>query len=307
MEPRFGARGGPKHSRSWVSGPRHRWTVRALAACGLAFGTAAFGLAPTASAQLAGLGLAITPGFQNPVTVGQQDQSALVQLVNDSFGLLAAIESVNVTNIRMNPGCAVSSVIGGAATPSPCGTPEPRADSSQPILDLDQSSVAGTTCTGGPFMISGPDAQGDYAFTPTGGPVTLAPVGQPGSSCRIRFTFDVVQAPSDGATFQVTALLATSLTFPGGVPQTGVSLTAVNAAPTTTTTIGRTTTTTAAAGVSSATTVPPGVAPVLGAPPTLARTGARELLVPGAALLALGLLGLTLVAVAHRRRTWFAG
>ena len=49
-------------------------------------------------------------------------------------------------------------------------------------------------------------------------------MGQPGSSCIITFNFDVIQRPIDGSTFQTVALVATSPTFPGGAPQTGVSI-----------------------------------------------------------------------------------
>ncbi|HVL27834.1 MAG TPA: hypothetical protein VM390_06775, partial [Acidimicrobiales bacterium] len=55
------------------------------------------------SAQVAGLGISVTPAFTNPVTVGQQDRPALVQFVNNSFGAQAAVESVTLTNIRINP------------------------------------------------------------------------------------------------------------------------------------------------------------------------------------------------------------
>ena|GEM_PF-1475788 len=180
------------------------------------------------SAQVAGLGISVTPAFTNPVTVGQQDRPALVQFVNNSFGAQAAVESVTLTNIRINPSCATSAVDPNA--PSPCPTPEPRPNPALPIFALDATSTAGTTCPGGPFTITGPDAEGDYTFTPTGGPVILGPVGSPTASCVINFTFDVIQRPNDGATFQSAAVLATSPTFPGGVPQTGVSTVVVNQA-----------------------------------------------------------------------------
>ena len=253
----------------------------------LALVAAAYGLVPAASAQLSGIGLAITPAFQSPVTVGQRTQPALVQLVNQSVGQAAA-DTVTVTNVRINPACAVSAVQGAPGVPSPCMALEPRPDPALPIFELSDVSTPGTTCPGAPFVISGPDAEGDYAFTPTAGPLTLAPIGQPGASCRIQFTFDVIQAPTDGLTFQAAALLATSPSFTGGVPQTGASSVVINQPPTTTTTTVPVTTTTVPVAVLPAvvTAVRPRVQP------TLASTGARAMVVPGLGLLLLGLLGL---------------
>ncbi|MDQ4090629.1 MAG: hypothetical protein M3163_10060 [Actinomycetota bacterium] len=71
-------------------------------------------------------------------------------------------------------------------------------------------TAAGTTCPGGPFTISGPDRDGDYSVTPNSGPATLAPVGLPGPSCIIRFTFDTVQRPTDGSTAVVAVARASS-------------------------------------------------------------------------------------------------
>jgi hypothetical protein len=188
-------------------------------------------LVPTpASAQVAGLGVAVTPAFDSPATVGEQDQPALIQFTNNSFGPQAAIEPVTLSSLRINTSCASSTVAGTGA--SPCLTPEARPNPALPVLKLDALNTAGTTCGGGPFLVSGPDAEGDYAITPTGGPLVLAPVGNPSSSCVITFTFDVVQRPTDGAVFQVVGLVATSPTFPGGAPQTGATLVTVNQAAT---------------------------------------------------------------------------
>lgn len=264
---------------------RHGGTARALAGS-LALVAAALGLAPAATGQLSGLGLAITPAFQSPVAVGQQNQPAVLQLVNESVGPQAVVDTVTVTNVRLHPACAGSAVLGGPGAPSPCGVLEPRPDPNLPILDLDDVSTAGTSCPGAPFAISGPDAEGDYAFTPTAGPLTLAPLGRRGESCLIHFTFDVVQAPTDGLTFQAAALLATSPSFTGGVPQTGASSVAVAQPPTTTTVPATTTTVPVAVLPAVVTTVPARVRA------TLASTGARAMVVPGLGLLLLGLVGL---------------
>lgn len=276
--------------------------LRGLAVVVLVITPIAFVLTPGASGQGIGIGVAITPAFQDPVTVGQQDQPALIQVVNDSLGAVAGIDWVTLTSIRLNPACATSAVVGGSSAASPCSTPEPRPDASQPILRLDSPSVAGTTCPGGPFAISGPDAEGDYAFIPTSGPVRLAPVGQPGASCLIRFTFDVIQAPNDGMTYQSASLAATSPTFPGQVPQTGVSDVRVTVPPTTSTTTPVTGTT--VAPTSTTTTVRVAVLPAVATtiPPRggLAATGARDVLVPGLALMAVGALGLLAVRSSGR-------
>lgn len=265
--------------------------VRGLAVAVLVIAPVAFAQTPGASGQGIGIGVAVTPAFQSPVVVGQQGQPALLQIVNDSLGATAAIESVTLTNIRLNPACATSAVVGGAGVPSPCSAPEPRWVPTQPVLSLGPSSTAGTTCPGAPFAISGPDAEGDYAFTPTGGPVTLAPVGQPGASCLIHFTFDVIQGVYDGQTFQAASLVASSPTFPGNVPQTGVSGVTINVPPTTTTPP-----TTTAPATTTTTAVPVSVLPqvVTTSPPRggLAATGGDDLLAPGMGLLLLGFLGL---------------
>src|SRR5206468_3574559 len=122
----------------------------------------------------------------------------------------------------LNPSCQDS---GGnqpqGSGPSPCaaGTSEPRPNPALPVLALNPASTVGTTCPGGPFVISGPDAEGDYVFTPTTGPVTLAGVGQPGSSCVIAFTFNVIQRPNDGDTGVFARALFTSPTL-GAAEQT---------------------------------------------------------------------------------------
>ncbi|HEX3623159.1 MAG TPA: hypothetical protein VHT97_12665 [Acidimicrobiales bacterium] len=192
----------------------------------------ALSLAPgLAGAQaVGGIGTAITPAFTSPVVVGAQNQPALVQFVNASFGT-AAGDTVTLSNIRLNPSCATSTVDTNPADPSPCPTPEPRPIPGSPIITLSPSStVANTTCPGGPFAITGPDAEGDYTITPTTGPITLGPVGSPTATCSIGFTFNVVQRPTDGSTFQVASLVATSPTFPGGLPQSGASAVVVNQA-----------------------------------------------------------------------------
>ncbi|HEX2046982.1 MAG TPA: hypothetical protein VHF27_04400 [Acidimicrobiales bacterium] len=193
---------------------------------------AAITLAPgPASSQVAGLGGSVTPAFQSPVTVGDQNQPALIQLVNAAFGPQAATEPITVTDIRVNTSCQGLGTAPDPLGPSPCpaGFSEPRPNPALPVLDLDATSGPGTTCPGGPFIITGPDAEGDYTFTPTTGPVTLAGVGQPGSSCIITFTFDVIQRPNDGATDVFAAATFTSPTL-GSAPQTGRTTVVVNQA-----------------------------------------------------------------------------
>ena len=186
-----------------------------------------------ASAQVSGLSASVVPSFSSPVVVGQEDADGLIQFVNTSFGA-GAVEPVTVSAIHVNPSCAASAATLVGA--SPCPTPEPRPNPLAPILALGATSAAGTTCPGGPFVISGPDGDGDYTFTPSSGPTTLAPVGQPGSSCIIRFTFDTVQRPSDGATGVVVVARFASPSFPGGIVSSGAGRVEVHrASPTLTT------------------------------------------------------------------------
>ena len=80
------------------------------------------------SAQIAGLGGSVTPAFQTPVTVGDQNRSGLIQLVNGAFGPQAATETLTITNIEVNTSCQNSTNQPSAVGPSPCapGTTEPR-------------------------------------------------------------------------------------------------------------------------------------------------------------------------------------
>jgi len=178
-----------------------------------------------ALAQLGGVGVAITPSFSSPVVAGQQAVPALLQFTNFSFGA-AARETVTLSGIQINPSCAASQPVTGGS--SPCSAPEPRPNALTPVLHLGTTSAAGTTCPGGPFSISGPDGDGDFTFTPNSGPVTLAPVGSPGSSCDITFTFNAVQRPNDGATSVVAVTRAASPSAPSGVVATGTTSVTVN-------------------------------------------------------------------------------
>src|SRR5829696_7245005 len=58
--------------------------ISAIVGAILALLTAA--AASPASAQAGGLGVGVTPAFDSPVTVGEQDQPALIQFTNNSFG-----------------------------------------------------------------------------------------------------------------------------------------------------------------------------------------------------------------------------
>ncbi|HEX2184514.1 MAG TPA: hypothetical protein VHN78_03295, partial [Chloroflexota bacterium] len=80
--------------------------LRRVFAIMLAALAAATTLAPgPAPAQVAGLGGSVTPAFQSPVTVGEQNQPGLIQLVNGAFGPQAATETLTVTNIEVNTSC----------------------------------------------------------------------------------------------------------------------------------------------------------------------------------------------------------
>src|SRR5687767_8931339 len=86
---------------------------RRIALLALVLLSTALSLVPNpAKAQVAGLGVGVTPAFDSPVVVGEQDQPALIQLVNNSFGPQAAIDPVTLTNLRINTSCATSAVDG---------------------------------------------------------------------------------------------------------------------------------------------------------------------------------------------------
>src|SRR5688500_8131659 len=80
-----------------------RVRVRALLVMAALVGASVVAAAP-ASAQVSGVSIGVTPAFSSPVTVGAQNQAALIQITNGSFGT-AGTEPVTITNIRVNASC----------------------------------------------------------------------------------------------------------------------------------------------------------------------------------------------------------
>ncbi|MEO5680767.1 MAG: hypothetical protein ABIS47_13985 [Acidimicrobiales bacterium] len=123
------------------------------------------------------------PDFPNIVTVGDQNVTAVLRLINNSVGF----GPLTLSNIRLNPACGDQS--GGCAQP----------DRGVITLSPTGSGRVGTACEGQTFVISGPDANDQYTFTP-GVPVMLQPpdaIPQIGpDTCFIDYTFNVVKAPT---------------------------------------------------------------------------------------------------------------
>ncbi|MGI8808533.1 MAG: hypothetical protein ACR2KK_11945 [Acidimicrobiales bacterium] len=152
-----------------------------------------------AQGQLQAFGTQPLPLFPTNVMVGQQDVAAALAITNTSQGAPINTQTVLISNIRVNPSCAVQ-----PTSASACTLPEPRPDPSQPIFRIDSPAVgrAGTACAGVIFTVSAPDANGTVVFMESA-PVVLGPSNGAGplpSSCVIDFTFDVVQRPNDGDT-----------------------------------------------------------------------------------------------------------
>src|SRR4051794_14506971 len=121
-----------------------------------------------AAGQVAGLGGSVTPAFTNPVTVGAQNQPAIVQLVNGAFGPQAATETLTISNIELNPSCQDSTNQPQGTGPSPClaGTTEPRPNPALPVLALNPPTTVATTPPGGPLLTPGPPAAAHHPPPP---------------------------------------------------------------------------------------------------------------------------------------------
>ncbi|HVL06375.1 MAG TPA: hypothetical protein VM388_10315, partial [Acidimicrobiales bacterium] len=133
----------------------------------------------------AGVGFGVVPTFPTNVTVGQSGLPASLTVSNVSTPPENAAP-VTLTSITLVPSCGTN------AAAFDCPAPDPN------VFQLSPTGVgeAGTACAGTVFTITQVDpAQGKYQFTPAT-PVVLQPPGQPGDTCRINFTFDVVRAPA---------------------------------------------------------------------------------------------------------------
>jgi len=128
--------------------------------------------APPAQAQLNTVAVSVGAAFPSTVTVGAQNQPAILAIVNNSLGTVANLPVV-LSMFTLNPSCLNTTSIVGS---EPCTQPEPRPIPGQPIFNIDPIATgrAGTACTGILFAVSPPNANGTVTFTPTG-PVVLGP------------------------------------------------------------------------------------------------------------------------------------
>jgi hypothetical protein len=148
----------------------------------------------TMPSAFAGVGLGVTPSFPTSVTSGDTGIPATLQIFNNS----SPPDSVNpltIDNITLTPSCGSGSFT---------GTGDCNAVDADPgVFQLSASGTGevGTGCAGQTFAISTASGSttGKQVFTPSGGPVVLAPPGNTGSVCRIDFTFAVLKAPTKDA------------------------------------------------------------------------------------------------------------
>jgi len=196
---------------------RRRFVARVMVVVTVAavvVGAPEFGQAQVARAPR----LAVGAGPTNPnQTVGNQNQTAQL-LITNAGGGSAANDAVvfsstpGVTPIVVNPSCSIGTA------PCPAGFNEGAA-----TIDTGAAAAtgqAGTACAGVTFSVTGPDANGNYTFTPNSN-FTLAPA-EPGpnplSTCVINFTFDVNNRPADGSTFMTSFAQGNVITGTNGPP-----------------------------------------------------------------------------------------
>ncbi len=130
----------------------------------------------------AGVSMNVVPSFPGTVTAAATGLAASFSFTNSSTGPDAAF-SLLITSIALTPSCGH----GGSV----CVQPDPGVFA----LSATGTGQAGSACAGAVFTIGAPDAGGRSSFSPSP-PVVLTPTGQPGSSCTVDFTFDVLKVPT---------------------------------------------------------------------------------------------------------------
>ncbi|HEX2041456.1 MAG TPA: hypothetical protein VHF24_02360, partial [Acidimicrobiales bacterium] len=134
----------------------------------------------------AGVGFGVTPTFPPVVTAGQTGLPASLQIVNQATPP-SNTTPVQLTSITLVPSC------GTFVISDICPAPDPG------VFQLSPTGIgeAGTACAGITFAITLIDpVQGRYQFIPPPPPIVLQPPGNPGDTCRILFTFDVIRVPT---------------------------------------------------------------------------------------------------------------
>ncbi|MBE7524361.1 MAG: IPTL-CTERM sorting domain-containing protein [Burkholderiales bacterium] len=158
-----------------------------------AFAAVARGIATVASAAMlfaasapamADAGIGAQVNFQSPLTVGQTNAAGFVVYTNTSdVGLTFTIDK---DLIRLIPSCTVY------AAPF-CTTPDLGVFS----IDSPATGAAGTACAGVSFTVTPTgEADGSVWLVPPAD-IVLGVAGSATASCRIDFTFDVLESPVD--------------------------------------------------------------------------------------------------------------
>jgi hypothetical protein len=154
-------------------------------------------LAGSPGGALASSGISGIPTYQTPVTVGDTNQPASIDIAN----LSTAPNDVNpmtLGEVHVTLSCGVHFNEGppGPASSPNCPQPQPGVFA----LSATGTGRAGSACAGTTFAIALIDAPtGKVGFTPNA-PVTLPPTTfpppGPADSCQIDFTFNVISAPT---------------------------------------------------------------------------------------------------------------
>ncbi|MEA2685214.1 MAG: hypothetical protein QOE93_409 [Actinomycetota bacterium] len=159
---------------------RRQGLIGAALACMLVLPLAVAG-APAASAQLQGVGMAVSPLFPAFVVVGQTNVAGQLLISNNSGG----VGAVTLTEITLSPAC---------------GDPGFSClDADLAVLQLSGAGAGSSgACTGVVFGIQPTDANGRSVFTPAT-PIILQPPGMVNDDCLINFTFAVLKTPTKDA------------------------------------------------------------------------------------------------------------
>ena len=134
-------------------------------------------LASPASGQVATFSIGITIQGPSSVTAGDTNVAGGLALVNNSTGL----GPVTLTSITYHPSCADFNLA--------CTAPEAGVFTLSPTA----TGAAGTGCAGRTFTAAA-DGAGRYTFT-----TAPAIVLEPGGTCTLNFTFNVLRVPTTDA------------------------------------------------------------------------------------------------------------
>jgi hypothetical protein len=203
-----------------------RRAIRALV--GLAVAVVPFVV--TMPSAFAGAGVAMTPTFPSAVNVGDANLPAALQIDNVSTPN-DNVNPMTIDTITLVPSCGSGTLSGNGDCIAAAADPG--------VFGLSATGVGevGTGCAGQTLTIStvGGSTTGKQLFTPSGSPIVLQPPGQPGSVCRIDFTFSVLKAPTKDAgaaaglqTFQIAFAHGSNIATGATASTVGESQTTVN-------------------------------------------------------------------------------